>query len=452
MKKSFVLILVLTVFSCDVEVTTQETSTTDEREIIDLSESSDILTLNKVDLDILFFGARNISSFLGLKDGEEIKVPVTLDFDFELQEDSYGFYSNINSVYYLNEKYDLIEGSVTKFLRNQNVVKGGTTFNIIGFEETTEGEYLIFDKENLDFIGLEEGFHIDALSPIQLLDNRLYYIKRIPERSISDIKYIDLSNINAPPILQHSSEFPVSSFLINSEMDFFIRLAGTLGTRFLSNGNNVEQEPEDGSEPLLYHFVGLDGKFYAQYYTPTLNTFLRGFHSIDVNLDSVVQTEVLFYDSSNFSNYSLGQSEIVIPNPMRNTNLIISQSLGPTTLYLYEFSTNPGEITSIDIEITISSFPYVDYYNSDYFIIRDTYASSSERRLRKFDFQNYSSQAEVSLGDSDNGILFSHNDGSIYCLNTQHGQNARLLQIRSDNTIVEVELSYPVRGLFSVIE
>lgn len=451
MKKSYFLILALFVFSCSVEVTTEETSTTDERETIDLSKSSDILTLNKLDLDILFFGASNISSFLGIKDGEEIKVPVTLDFDFELQEDSYGYYSNIKNVYYLNEKYDLIEGSVTKFLNNQSIVKGGTTFNIIGFRETTEGEYLILDKENLDFKELEEGFDINPLWPIQLIGNKLYYIKNIQGGAQSDIKYMDLNNIAAPPVLHHSSEY-ISSFLINAEMDFFIRLGGTLGTRFLSNGNSVEQEPEHGSEPLLNHFVGLDGKFYAQYYTPTVNTFLRGFHTIDVNLESVLQTEVLFYDSNSFSNFYLGKSEIVIPNPLRNTNLIISQSLGPTTLYLYEFSTNPGEISAVDIEITISSFPYVDYYNNDYFIIRDTYASSSERRLRKFDFQNYNSQAEVSLGDSDNGILFNHNNGSIYCLKTQHGQNARLLEIRSDNTIKEVELSYPVRGLFSVIE
>lgn len=447
MKKPFILIFLLAVFSCGVEVTTE--SSTNEREIIDLSESSDILTLNQIELDIFFFEARNISRFFGLKDGQEIEVPTTLDLNFEVGENSYGFFSNINRVIQLNGKYDLIEGTVTKFLRDQSIDIDGTTFNLIGFEETTNGDFLLFDKENLDFIQLEEGFDINESTPIYLLDNKLYYVKSIPG-SISDIKYIDLDNINAPPVLHHSSEF-LTSFLINSQKDFLIRLAGNLGTRYLYRETNVELESESGSEPLGFRFVGLDGKFYGQHFINNANRPVKGFHSIDVNSDFAVHNEIFSFDTNDYPNFSnMGEADIVIPNPLRNTDIIISQT--PIGLYFYEFSTNPVEVIPVDIELTISSFPYADYLSNEFFIVRDTYPASSDRRLRKFDFENYTSQAEVNLGNSDNGILIHQNNGSIFGLSTQNGGNSKLFEIKMDNSIEEFEMSNRISGYFSVIQ
>lgn len=449
MKKLILILIISIFFSCVVEE--NESSVPPEPETVEIEIPSDNLELEHISLDVYFYNTSNNNRFLGINNNVEVEIPVSLNSDFDIPEDTYGFNAYAETLIQVNNRYDLIKGTVTKFFNPQNIVRNDTIFSIQGFSEQTNGEYLLFDKQTFDFIELEEGFYISnqIYNPIQVIDNKMYYIKNIPSNPMSEIKYIDLENIDATPQSLHTSEHIVW-FLINQQMDLYIRAGSSFQNKYIYNSTGQELEFFDANNPLKSHFVSIDGDFYAQNYHATLEQLVKGFYSLEIQENNVIGTEIFSFDGDDYPGISyLGDSDIVIPNYSRNNDLIIGTNTGVGSMYIYELNTSLDNINQLDINL--NSIGYVNYYQDDFFVLTDFFNSSSNYRLRKFDLTNFSTLAEFDLGQSENGIIINHNNGSIFSLKTE-GDTVKFIELKIDNTITEIDLSINQYGYFSIIE
>jgi hypothetical protein len=118
-------------------------------------------------------------------------------------------------------------------------------------------------------------------------------------------------------------------------------------------------------------------------------------------------------------------------------------------MYIYELNTSLGSINPLDI--IINGTGYVNYYQNDFFVLSDFFNSSNNYRLRKFDLSNLSTLAEINLGQSENGIILNYNNGSIFSLKRE-GDTVKFIELKIDNTVTEIELTYNQYGYFSIIE
>jgi hypothetical protein len=411
--------------------------------------SSDILSLENNETEVFFFDTID-GKFIGIKNNQQIEVPVSLDLDFDVIEDSYGYRAKINKLIQINDRYDLVEGTVDKFLNSQGLIRNDTLYNIQGFLERTKGNYLLFDKQKFNFIELEDGFYINNFveNPIQVMNEKFFYLKKGQNGYKDEIKYLDLNDLSIEPQTFYSFE-DIRSFIINHKMDLIFN--SKEGNRYISNETGKEFFVDN--DLLNSFFIGIDKKFYAsQSYSLTFDSPLRAIYNIDIKGNSVVQTENFYFDSNNYPEISfLGYSDIVIPN--YNNNIIISKNNGTGSIYFYEFYPEINTINPLDI--VINGVDYVDYYNNDFLIITDHY-NSSNIRLRKIDFSNLSSTIEIDLGPSENGIILNKSNGSIFGLSTKldlstKSQISKLIEIKKNNTITEIELTNPLHSYFSII-
>jgi hypothetical protein len=449
MKKLILIPIISIFFSCVVEE--NESSIPPEPETVEIEIPSDNLELEHISLDVYFYNTSNNNRFLGINNNVEVVIPVSLNSDFDIPEDTYGFNAYAETLIQVNNRYDLIKGTVTKFLNPQNIVRNDTIFSTQGFSEQTNGEYLLFDKQTFNFIELEEGFYIanQLYNPIQVIDNKMYYIKNIPSNPMSEIKYIDLENIDATPQSLHTSEHIVW-FLINQQMDLYIRAGSSFQNKYIHNSTGQELEFFDANNPLKSHFVGIDGNFYAQNYFANLEQWVKGFYSLDIQENTVIGTEIFSFNDDDYPGISfLGDSDIVIPNYSRNNNLIIGTNTGVNSMYIYELNTSLGSINQLDINL--NGLGYVNYYQDDFFVLTDFSNSSGNYRLRKFDLSNFTTLAEFDLGQSENGIIINNNNGSVFSLKTE-GDTVKFIELKIDNTVTEIDLTYNQYGYFSIIE
>ena len=427
-------------------VTESEFSDLPELNVIDVSTSSDILILENTQVDIFFYNSLN-SRFFGIKDNQELEIPVSLDLEFDIPKDSYGFNAHVEKLIQVNDRYDLVKGSVVKFIETQNFVRNDTIFRIQGFNKESNGDFLLFDKQTYNFIDLEEGFWINdfVYNPIQVINDKLFYIKNISWNTADEIKFIDLNNLSSEPQLFYSSEH-IISFIINSQMDLHFRSGIGLINRYVSHQTGQEIEFFDVDNPLKLHFIGLDGEFYAQSFFGSLEQPAKGFYSIDIQGNFVDASEIFFFNSNDYPSISfLGDSDIVIPNTLRNNNLIIGTNTG---MYIYELFTDIVSINPIDIEY--NSLDYVGYYENEFLILIDFFSSEGDYRLRKFSFSNFNTLTEINLGQSNYGIIINPSNGSTYSL-AQQNEVLKFVEIKSDNTITELELTNELYGYFSAI-
>ena len=449
MKKLILIPIISIFFSCVVEE--NESSIPPEPETVEIEIPSDNLELEHISLDVYFYNTSNNNRFLGINNNVEVVIPVSLNSDFDIPEDTYGFNAYAETLIQVNNRYDLIKGTVTKFLNPQNIVRNDTIFSTQGFSEQTNGEYLLFDKQTFNFIELEEGFYIanQLYNPIQVIDNKMYYIKNIPSNPMSEIKYIDLENIDATPQSLHTSEHIVW-FLINQQMDLYIRAGSSFQNKYIHNSTGQELEFFDANNPLKSHFVGIDGNFYAQNYFANLEQWVKGIYSLDIQENTVIGTEIFSFNDDDYPGISfLGDSDIVIPNYSRNNNLIIGTNTGVNSMYIYELNTSLGSINQLDINL--NGLGYVNYYQDDFFVLTDFSNSSGNYRLRKFDLSNFTTLAEFDLGQSENGIIINNNNGSVFSLKTE-GDTVKFIELKIDNTVTEIDLTYNQYGYFSIIE
>lgn len=449
MKKLILIHVIFLIISCVVEV--NESSEPPEPETVETDIPSDNLELEHIPIDVYFYNTSNNNRFIGINNNQEIEIPVSLNSEFDIPEDTYGFNAYAETLLQINNRYDLIKGTVTKFLNPQNIIRNDTVFSIQGFSQQTNGEYLLFDKQTFDFIELEEGFYIanQIYNPVQVIDNKMYYIKNIPSNPMSEVKYIDLENIDATPQSLHTSEHIVW-FLINQQMDLYIRAGSSFQNKYIYNSTGQELEFFETNNPLKSHFIGVDGNFYAQNYFANLEQWVKGFYSLDIQENTVIGTEIFSFDDDDYPGISfLGDSDIVIPNSSRNNNLIIGTNTGVGSMYIYELNTSLGSINPLNINL--NGIGYVNYYQNDFFVLTDFFNSSNNYRLRKFNLSNFSTLAEFDLGQSENGIIINYNNGSIFSLKTE-GNTVKFIEIKIDNTVTEIDLTYNQYGYFSIIE
>ena len=448
--KKLILIIIISIFiSCVVEE--NESSVPPEPETVEIDIPSDNLELEHIPLDVYFYNTSDNNRFIGINNNVEVEIPVSFNTEFDIPEDTYGFNAYAETLIQVNNRFDLIKGTVTKFLNPQNIVRNDTIFSIQGFSQQTNGEYLLFDKETFDFIELEEGFYItnQIHNPIQVIDNKMYYIKNIPSNPMSEIKYIDLEDIDATPQSLHTSEHIVW-FLINQQMDLYIRAGSSFQNKYIHNSTGQELDFFDANNPLKSHFVSIDGNFYAQNYLATLEQLVKGFYSLEIQQNNVIGTEIFSFDDDDYPGISyLGDSDIVIPNSSRNNDLVIGTNTGVGSMYIYELNTSLGSINPLNI--IINGTGYVNYYQNDFFVLTDFFNSSNNYRIRKFDLSNFSTLAEINLGQSENGIILNRNNGSIFSLKTE-GDVIKFFELKTDNTISEIELTYNQYGYFSIID
>lgn len=448
MKKLTFVIITLLFTSCIVEE--NESSTPPEPETIEIDISSDLLFLEHNQLDVFFFNTGSNNRFNGINDGVEVEISTSLNSEFDIPEDTYGYNSFAETLIQVNDRYDLIKGTVTKFLNPQNITRNDTIYAIQGFNEQTTGEYLLFDKQTFNFIELEEGFFIANLlyNPIQVIENKLYYIKNIPSNVMSEIKYLDLENIDAQPQSLHTSEHIVW-FLINQQMDLYIRAGASFGNKYIPHTTGQELEFFDLNNPLKSHFVSIDGSFYAQNYFASLEQIVKGFYSLNIQDSFVIGAEIFSFENDNYPGISfLGDSDVVIPNLSRNNDLIIGTNTGEGSMYIYELNTSLGSINPLDI--VINGIGYVNYYQESFFILTDFFNSSNNYRLRKFDLSNLSTLVEINLGPLQNGVILNKSNGSVFILKIE-GDASKLVELTTNNTIIELELTNNQYGYFSII-
>nr|WP_321222441.1 hypothetical protein [uncultured Psychroserpens sp.] len=449
MKKLALFSFTMLFLSCVVEEDTS--SLPPEPETVDINLTTNVLTLEHEQLDVFFYTTNSNNRFIGINNNLETELTASLDSEFEIPEDSFGFNAYAESLIQVNDRYDLIKGSVTKFLNTQNIVRNDTIFAIQGFSEQTQSEYLLFDKQTFKFKELEEGFFIanSLYNPIQVIDNKMYYIKNIPSDDLSYINYIDLENPNAPPQTLHASEHIVW-FLINQQMDLYIRAGSSFSNTYIPHASTgLELTFFDADNPLKSHFISIDGQIYAQNYLATAEQLVKGIYALQIEDDTVTGTEIFSFNNDNYPGISyLGDSDFVIPNTSRNNDLIISTNTGLSSMYIYELDVNLGTINPLDINI--NGVGYINYYQNNFFVLSDFFSSSSNYRLRKFDLSNLSTLVEINLGQSINGIIINNN-GSIFGLKNEGG-DTKLVEIKSNNTIVEIDVSNDLYGYFSIID
>jgi hypothetical protein len=444
--KIIALSLFLSLWSCVTVIDEEYSSQPPANELIEITPES--LTLDYQPLDVFFFTTNNDNKFTGIKDGVEVELSVTLDTDVDIPANTYGFNAYAQQVIPVNDRFDLIQGRVTKILYPQEVVRNGSLFSIEGFNEQTSAEYLLFDKQTLTFREMEEGFYLSNTlrKPIQVIDNKMYYLINNPQEVMSKIKYLDLDNITAAPTTVYTAEYMVW-FLINDQMILYTKGSAS-SDRFVDLSTGQEMSYAATTEPLKSHFVSIDGGFYAQNYITSSTQLVRGFQSLDVQNTAVVATPVYSFNSNDYPGISyLGDSDMVVPNPIRNNDLIIGVNTGVGSMYIYEFN---GDLGTIDpVSLPINSPQQVDF-NDRFFTITDYDIASNNYQLRKIDLSNLNTVATIDLGQLQNGVILNQNNRSIFSLKSENNVST-LVELKSDNSITEIALTNNQYGYFSVI-
>lgn len=444
--KILVLGLPLILFSCVTVIDEEYSSQPPLNELIEILP--DALTLDYQALDVIFFTTNNSNRYTGIKDGVEVELSVTLDTDVAIPENTYGFNSYAENVIPVNDRYDLIEGRISKFLYPQEVIRNGNLFSIEGFNEETSTAYLLFDKQTLTFKEMEEGFYIlnTLKNPIQVIDNKMYYLKNNPQEVMSEIKYLDLDNIEATPTTVYTAENMVW-FLINDQMILYTKASAAVD-RYVDLSTGMELNYIPAAEPLKSHFVSIDGRFYAQNYINSSSQLVRGFYALDVQNTALEGTPVYSFNSNDYPGISyLGDSDIVVHNPIRNNDLVIGFNTGVGSMYIYEFNGGSGTIDPVNLPI--NSPQHVDF-NDRVFTITDYDIASNNYQLRKIDLANFNTLSTLNLGQLQNGVIFNQSNGSVFSLKTQNNVST-LVELKNDNSITEIELINNQYGYFSII-
>lgn len=449
MKNGYFFLISLLVLSCSSEQIVRES----QPEFVTIENMEERLSLEYFDVDVFFYNSiPGNPRFIGINNNQEVEIPVQLDLNLQLPQDSYGYYSYVDKVSKLNNRYDLISGYVKTFVQEQEVERNDTIYSIPGFSKQTSGDYFLFDKETFNFIELEEGFTINGVfqSPLQIIDNKFYYLYRVIGESLeTKIKYLDLNDETLTPQVYHSDEY-ISSFLFNENMDLsYVTLPVNYRYRKYKNhqSNSIMIESDEIPVSLGNHFKGLDGAFYGQSIYGTIPPIPYGFYKVDVNSNSLTATELFLFDEDNSEVLDFGRSDFVVPNSNRNTNVIISEYSGLDITYAYEFNATQGTISPINLRVDSPHF--VDYYNNNYFVIVD-FEDSGETRIKKIDLDSYSMEINDELGYIDNGVFIDKNDGALYYLSTQN-DISNFVKVRSNNTTERIPLSLVLSSCFSLI-
>lgn len=443
----FLLLFIASIFtSCVVEK--EENQNTNKQ--VEVIANSDILKLEYEIVDVFFHSTNFRDRFIGIKNNQELEIPVSLDLKFDIPKNSYGFRAGTGQLIQLNDRYDLIQGSVTKFLKSQNITRNDTIYAIKGFSEVTKGEYLLFDKQNLTFIELEDGFWTNMFvdKKVQVLDNKLYYIKKTPLNSTNEIRYIDLDDLTLSPQTLHTSS-DIISFLINNQMDIYIESGIGIKDKYISHLNGQVLEFDEADYPLKLNFVGEDGKFYAQKHSLGLDRTAEGFYSIEIQNNQLIGSSIFSFNHNKYpGTLYLGNATRTIPNSVRKNNVIIDGNSGINTMNFYELNTATGNINRLNT--TLDYTYYTDYKAGDFFIIKDVPNKVVNYRLRKFAFSDLHLISEIYIGNIDNGIILNQNNSSVYSLKTNN-KGSSFIELKSDNSVNEIPLTTYHNGYFSII-
>lgn len=434
--------------SCVVVTEEEYSSVPPDNDIFEVSPAD--LTLNYEPLDVFFFNTVNNNYYTGIKNGVEVQLTSILNTEVDIPEATYGFYTYAESVINVNARYDLIKGRMSKFLSPQEITIDGHPYSIEGFNEETSGEYLLFDKQTYEFIELEDGFTINnsLYNPIQVIDNKLYYLNLNAQGTMSEIKYLNLDNINASPTTVYTGEY-ILQFLINPEMEMYAR-SGSSNDKFVNLNTGNVREYTDLNNPLSSYFIGVDGGFYAQNHFGAISQPVRGFYSMVPQGATVISTPLFTFNSADYPGISyLGNSDIVVPNTMRDRDLIISTNTGVGSMYIYEFNSDLGTIDPVDVQLID---PLTAAYHDDQFLVMQDYDfANNSYRLRKIDLSNYNTAATILLGRLQNGVGINQNSGSIFSLRNENNVST-FIELNRNNSITEIELTSDQYGYFSVIQ
>lgn len=448
MKNVILLLLVCLVSSCVYE---EDFNDDVEPITVEVIIPADALRLEDVDLDFFLHTTNQNHKFVGLKNEVDFEIPVILDSEFDIPESNYRFYGYAEAIMQLNDRYDLIRGSSGKQLLPTNITINDTIFAIQGFEKEFDGEYLLFDKKTLNHVELEEDFYINdwIYNPVQIIGNHMYYITRNPFNQTSKIRYIDLENIDLEPQTFHSSTNPILEFMISPQMDLYLWSSPNNIHYYVKNSSSEELQYMDFNNPINPHFIASDGNFYAQSYWTSLQRPIKSIRSIDILDDSIASQEVYNWGDDNLPFSYMGHSDIVIPNPIRNNDLIISAGGGQGTMSIYEFNYSNGSVNPIDI--TIGGFDSASHYLDQYVLIVDYSGDFFSPRLRKFNFSNFDEVMDLEYTYSSVlSTLINKNNGFVYSFIASENAN-KIIEIDLNNTVKEIPLNYEQTGMFSII-
>ncbi len=416
---------------------------------VDVEINADLLSIKQVSADVFFYNTYKANGFIGIANNKEIDIKLKLDTKFNFEDTDYGYTCNIEKVVVLNDQYDLLKGNVTKFLRQQNIVRNDTIFKISGFNKRTEGKFLLFNKKTFAFIELEKGFDIYNLHnlPQQLLGDKLYYINSISD--LDYVKYIDLKDPLLKPEIYFSSDY-ITKFLFNSHGDFFYGGSAASSNKYVNfkTGNSLFVSGLNNG--LISHFVGLDGEFYAQSFAGNLEQYRLGFYKIEVQSDKLITTNLLEYYNYQVPNTQpfLGNADIVMPNLKRNSSTIISYNTGIGSMYFYEFSYADNKIYPFDVPIV--SLTDVGYYNNTFFYFTEL-TNNGNTNLVKVAFDNYNITVKKSLGYLGKEVLLNKKNGDIYFLELGNNNKTKLSKLNSNNVISSFEFSVDFGSCFSIL-
>lgn len=406
---------------------------------------------NTEDVDVFFFSYREGTGFVGIKDNVEVDISVNLDSEFSIEPNYFGYSSSIEKVIQLNDKYDLLKGTVFKFIQAHDIERNDTIFKI---EPTgkliADDTFLLFNKKKYEFVSLEDGFDIINLSelPRHLIDNKLYYRKSGYGGANDAIRFIDLNDPLLQPETLISAEY-ITRFAFNSNMDLFYGGGATSLNRFVHSQTNNVMNVSGLNYGLISHFTGLDGEFYAQSFLGSLQQPRLGFYKIEVGPDQLNTNNIFIFNRDLYPNHSfLGKANIVISNPKRNSSLIIDSGGGQGTLDTYELKYADNSIEYINFPIN----SLVDIYSfNNEFVIYNDYISRKEYQLIKINLSDYSEVYSKSLDYFGNNFLLDKLTGSVYFLEQNNGKT-KFNHLSSANELEIFKFENEFYSLFSIIK